>query len=63
MIILAALFSAGVSSVVYLNFRQELRNSLQHRLENITTLAALEQDGDAILKVKSEGDENFIKNP
>ena len=61
MIILAALFSAGVSSVVYLNFRQELRNSLQHRLENITTLAGLEQDGDALLKVKSEGDENFIK--
>ena len=61
LIILAALFSAGVSSVVYLNFRQELRNSLQHRLENITTLAGLEQDGDALLKVKSEGDENFIK--
>ena len=61
MIILAALFSAGVSSVFYLNFSQELRNSLQHRLENITTLASLQQDGDVLLKVQSEGDENFIK--
>lgn len=61
MIILAALFSAGVSSVFYLNFRQELRNSLQHRLENITTLASLQQDGDVLLNVQSEGDENFIK--
>ena len=61
MIILAALFSAGVSSVFYLNFRQELRNSLQHRLENITTLAGLQQDGDVLLQVKSEGDANFIK--
>ena len=61
LIILAALFSAGVSSVFYLNFRQELRNSLQHRLENITTLASLQQDGDVLLNVQSEGDENFIK--
>ena len=61
MIILAALFSAGVSSVFYLNFSQELRNSLQHRLENITTLAGLQQDGDVLLKVQSEGDDNFIK--
>ena len=61
LIILAALFSAGVSSVLYLNFSQELRNSLQHRLENITTLASLQQDGNVLLKVQGEGDENFIK--
>src|SRR6185503_10045017 len=61
LIVLAALFAAGVSSVLYFNFRQELRNSLRHRLENITTLAGLQQDGDALLKVQSESDENFIK--
>lgn len=61
LIILAALFTAGVSSVLYLNFSQELRNSLRHRLENITTLAGLQQDGDALLNVQSEGDESFIK--
>lgn len=61
LIILAALFTAGVSSVLYLNFSQELRNSLRHRLENITTLAGLQQDGDALLNVQNEGDESFIK--
>jgi len=61
LIIIAALFSAGVSSVLYFNFRQELRNSLQHRLENITTLAGLQQNGDALLKIQSENDEDFIK--
>ena len=61
LIILAALFTAGVSSVLYLNFSQELRNSLRHRLENITTLAGLQQDGDVLLKVQNEGDENFLK--
>lgn len=61
LIILAALFTAGVSSVLYLNFSQELRNSLRHRLENITTLAGLQQDGDVLLRVQNEGDENFLK--
>jgi GAF domain-containing protein/HAMP domain-containing protein len=59
LIILAALFSAGVSSVLYLNFRQELRNSLRQRLENITTLAGLQQDGDVLVQVQSAHDEAF----
>ena len=61
LILLAATFTAGVSSILYFNFKTELRNSLRHRLENITTLAALQQDGDALLNVQQENDENFVK--
>ena len=59
LIILAALFSAGVSSVLYINFRQELRNNLRHRLENITTLAGLQQNGDLLVQVQAAHDEVF----
>jgi GAF domain-containing protein len=59
LILVAATFTAGVSSILYFNFKAELRNSLRHRLENITTLAALQQDGDALLKVQQENDETF----
>ena len=59
LIIIAALFAAGVSSVLYINFRQELRSSLRHRLENITALAGLQQEGDTLLKVQAAHDENF----
>jgi GAF domain-containing protein/HAMP domain-containing protein len=59
LIILAALFSAGVTSVLYLNFRQELRNNLRHRLENITTLAGLQQNGDVFVQVQASQDEAF----
>ena len=61
LIILAVLFSAVALSVFCFNFRAELRNNLRHRLENITTLAGLQQNGDALLQVQSENDENFIK--
>ena len=59
LIILAALFSAGVSSVLYLNFRQELRDSLRQRLENITTLAGFQQNGDVFVQVQAANDEAF----
>jgi GAF domain-containing protein/HAMP domain-containing protein len=59
LIILAAFFSAGVSTILYTNFRQELRESLRHRLENITTLAGLQQDGDAFVNVQAQNDEFF----
>lgn len=59
LIILAALFSAGVSYVLYVNFRAELRNSLRHRLENITTLAGLQQNGDVLAEVQAAHDEAF----
>jgi GAF domain-containing protein/HAMP domain-containing protein len=61
LIILAAIFGAVVSSILYINFKNELRNSLQHRLENITTLAGLQQNGDDLLMVQASGDEYFNK--
>lgn len=61
LITLAAIFSAGVSSILYVNFQRELRESLRHRLENIAALAGLQQDGDAFIKVQSQGDEYFQK--
>jgi len=60
-IFLAALFAAGLSYVLYENFREELRGSLRHRLENITTLAGLQQTGDDLIKVEATGDEYFEK--
>ncbi len=61
LIVLAAIFSAGVSSILYVNFRQELRENLRRRLENIAALAGLQQDGDAFVKVQSQDDEYFRK--
>jgi GAF domain-containing protein/HAMP domain-containing protein len=58
-ILLAAVFGAGVASALFMSFRNELRSSLRHRLQDITTLAALQQDGDALLKVQEENDEYF----
>lgn len=59
LIVLAAFFAAGVSYVLYINFKQELRESLRHRLQNITTIAALQQDGDDLISVQASGDESF----
>jgi len=61
LIVLTALFSLGVSSALYINFQQELRESLRHRLENIAALAGLQQDGDTFAKVQAQGDEYFNK--
>lgn len=61
LIVLAALFSLGVASILYLNFQREQREGLQHRLENITTLAGMQQDGDTLKKVQAQDDENFQK--
>src|SRR5215510_7247707 len=59
LILLAATFTAGVSYILYLNFKAELRSDLRHRLENITKLASLQQDGDLLLQVQAQGDEAF----
>src|SRR5687768_7888207 len=59
LIVLAALFAAGVSSVLFANFQDELRNSLRHRLDNITTLAGLQQNGDVLAQVQAANDEAF----
>ena len=61
LIILAALFAMGLSTILYINFSQELNKSLRHRLENITTLAGLQQDGDTLLKVQTAHDQYFEK--
>ncbi|HET9908847.1 MAG TPA: hypothetical protein VFQ23_19510, partial [Anaerolineales bacterium] len=59
LIILAALFSAGVTSILYFNFQTEFRDSLRHRLENITSLAGLQQNGDVFVQVQAAHDEAF----
>ena len=48
-----------MASVLYINFRAELSNSLRHRLENITTLAGLQQNGDLLIQVQAAHDEDF----
>lgn len=59
LIVLATVFSAGVSSVLYMDFRQELRENLRRRLENITALAALQQDGDTFIRIAGQNDRFF----
>lgn len=59
LILLAALFGAGISSILFINFRNELRSELRHRLENITALAGLQQNGDDFEQIQSHGDEFF----
>ena len=61
LIFLAALFAAGISYVLFTNFREELRESLRHRLDNIATLAGLQQDGDTFVNVQAQNDEFFQK--
>jgi GAF domain-containing protein/HAMP domain-containing protein len=59
LIVLAALFAVALSTILYINFSQELNKSLRHRLENITTLAGLQQDGDTLLKIQTAHDRYF----
>lgn len=59
LILLAALFGAVVSTILYINFRNQLRSDLRHRLENIATLAGLQQNGDDFEKVQAQDDEYF----
>ncbi len=55
-----AILAVGVTSLVlYANFRAELRDDLRHRLENITTLAGLQQNGDLFETVQAENDPAF----
>ena len=56
LIVLAAAFGAILSSILYINYSNELRDNLRHRLENITTLAGLQQNGDELENVKAQGD-------
>jgi GAF domain-containing protein/HAMP domain-containing protein len=53
---LAVIASGLTMTFVFLNFRNQLRESLRQRLENIVSLAALQQDGDAFLNILSADD-------
>ncbi len=56
-----ALVSAAIIFILYNNFRSELRQELRNRLISITTVAALQQDGDTLVKVAARGDEFYQK--
>lgn len=43
-------------SIAYLNFRSQFRAQLQQRLEDIVSIAALQQNGDAFINIHSEQD-------
>lgn len=55
------LISAFVIATLYNNFRNTLREELRNRLISITTIAALQQDGDTLLKVSARDDEFYRK--
>jgi len=57
--VLAASFGAILSFILYINYSNELRDNLRHRLENITTLAGLQQNGDELENVHAQGDEYY----
>lgn len=55
-----AFLAVGISLLIaYLNYSQQLRSDLRQRLLNIVSLAALQQDGDAFVKIDSEQDPAF----
>ena len=53
------LISAFIIIILYSNFRSDLRDELKNRLVSITTIAALQQDGDTLLKVAARNDEYY----
>jgi GAF domain-containing protein/HAMP domain-containing protein len=56
-----ALVSAVIILILYNNFRNELRQELRNRLVSITSVAALQQDGDTLVKVAARDDEYYKK--
>lgn len=59
LVALTVVFAVSVASIIYVDFQNELRSSLHHRLENITTLASLQQNGDELLEVQAQDDDFF----
>jgi len=51
--ILAILAMGVIVTVLYLNFRQQVRNDLSTRLRNIAAVAALQQNGDEFAQIDS----------
>ena len=57
---LLTFFAVGISMVVYyFNYRGQLLADLRQRLVNIVTLAALQQNGDKFITIKSPDDPEF----
>jgi GAF domain-containing protein/HAMP domain-containing protein len=55
------LISVFIITALYNNFKTELRNELRNRLVSITTIAALQQDGDTLVKVAARDDEYYTQ--
>jgi len=51
-----ALIAVTIISILYSNFRNGLRDELRNRLVTITSIAALQQDGDQLLQVAARDD-------
>lgn len=58
---LAILASGLTLAFVFLNFRDQLRDSLRQRLVSIVSLAALQQDGDAFQTIQSADDPEYTR--
>lgn len=58
-IVSGLLISASIITILYNNFKNELRQELRNRLVSITNIAALQQDGNALLKVSARDDEYY----
>lgn len=58
---LAVLVSGLTVVFVYINFRNQLRDSLRQRLVSIVSLAALQQDGDAFPGIESSDDPEYMR--
>lgn len=58
-IVLAVLSLAITLTIIFLNFQQQLRDSLRQRLINIVTIASLQIDGDAFAAIQSPDDPEY----
>lgn len=58
---LAILAVAASIAILYFNFSQRIRQDLRQRITNIANLAAMQQDGDELVRISSEDDPLFEK--
>ncbi len=56
--VLAIVAIAIVTTVLFFNFRNEIREDVRQRLRNMVSIAALQQDGDLHAEIQNPGDEN-----
>jgi len=60
-IVLSVLLTLFTSAFLYNNFKNAIRNELKSRLVSITSVAALQQDGDFLLRIKQRNDEFYSR--